>query len=297
MILVLAAIVAGVSRIARGGGGMFALFEPHGAIAAQESHIIIIAVALMFAVAIPTFIFLLYVVAKYRDDNTKAPYRPEERGGKKAAAFLWGVPALLILVIAVMNWHTTHELDPYKPLDSTTAPITVQVVSLRWKWLFIYPEQHIATVNFLEIPDNTPVNLELTSDAPMNSFWVPQLAGQMYSMAGMSTQLHFIADEPGDFQGRAAEINGPGFAGMSFTVRAASADDFAHWVDTVRNSHKALTAEEYAKLALPSEYVPAAYYASVPDDMYNMIMGKYMSPTTVAMASDGGGAMQGMKMR
>jgi cytochrome o ubiquinol oxidase subunit 2 len=152
------------------------------------------------------------------------------------------------------------------------------VVALQWRWLFIYPAQGIATINYLELPSNTPVNFQLTADAPMNSFWIPQLGGQMYAMPGMSTQLHLEASNPGQFNGSAAEINGAGFAGMKFQVVAAASSDFDNWVAAVKNGPNHLDQAEYQRLARPSEDSAVAYYSAVPFDLYNSVIIKYMAP-------------------
>jgi cytochrome o ubiquinol oxidase subunit 2 len=149
-------------------------------------------------------------------------------------------------------------------------------VALQWKWLFIYPEQNIATVNFVEFPNSTPVNFQLTADAPMNSFWIPELGGQMYAMPGMSTQLHLMADRPGEFNGSAAEISGKGFSGMKFIAKATSQKDFDTWVKSVKQSSNMIDLSKYNKLAEPSENNPVITYASVEKDLYNSIIMKFM---------------------
>ncbi len=148
---------------------------------------------------------------------------------------LWAVPIILIASLSVLNWKSTHELDPYQPIASNAPPLTVEVVALDWKFLFIYPQQNIATVNFIEFPVNTPLNFQLTADAPMSSFWIPQLGSQIYAMPAMSTQLHLIANSTGDFRGMDTEINGAGFSGMKFAARSVSQTDFNAWVASVKS--------------------------------------------------------------
>ncbi len=265
----------------------FAVLDPKGAIGLAERNLMVTAILLMLIVAIPVFIILFTFARKYRAGNTKAKYAPDTDHNRIAAIALWAIPAVIIFIIAILNWKSTHALDPYKPIDSTAKPLTIQVVALQWKWLFIYPEQHIATVNFIQFPEKTPLHFQLTAEAPMNSFWIPQLGGQMYAMAGMSTQLHLIANETGDFRGSAAEISGRGFAGMKFIARSTSQADFDAWVQSVKQSSTTLSLDEYNNLALPSENNPVAFYASVEDSLYNTIMMKFMAPMQ---------PMQGMQM-
>ena len=270
-------------------GGNVQLLNPRGWIGLQEKKLIlIVASILVFVVVIPVFIFVGLTVWKYRADNHAAEYAPDTHSFK--IEFLWwAFPAVIISIIAVLTWTSAHALDPFKPIQSDVKPMTVQVVALDWKWLFIYPEQGIATVNFLEIPENTPIHFELTADGPMNSFWIPQLGGQIYAMSGMSTQLHLIADATGDFSGSAAEVNGRGFSGMKFITRSVTNADFDQWVLSTRHATTTLTHETYDVLAKPSEDNPVVLYSSVDENTYNTIMQKFMTPTTQIH-------MQGMNM-
>ncbi len=260
-------------------GKTVAILDPKGIIALQERNLIITAVGLMFLVVIPVFIMTFYIAWKYRANNAKAEYAADWSGNKKGKFILWAFPSVIICILAIITWKSTHALDPYRPIDSTKKPLIIQVVALNWKWLFIYPEQNIATVNFIEFPVQTPVTFELTADAPMNSLWIPQLGGQMYAMAGMQTQLHLRADTPGDYAGSEVEINGSGFAGMRFTARASSQSDFDTWVRQIKLSSRSLNFTTYNKLAIPSENNPVTSYASVDKDLYNGIMMKFMMPS------------------
>jgi cytochrome o ubiquinol oxidase subunit 2 len=174
--------------------------------------------------------------------------------------------------------------------------MTIQVVSLDWKWLFIYPEQHVASVNFVQFPTDTPVNFAITSDSVMNSFWIPQLGGQMYSMPGMLTQLHLSADTAGDYTGASANISGEGFAGMKFTARASSQADFDKWIHEAKNSSNTLDKNTYDQLAKPSKNNPASYYAKVQEGLYDTIMMKYMTPNHAAHHETMDMPMPGMDM-
>ncbi len=265
------------------------VFDPQGPIALQERNLIILAVVLMLLIAIPMLILLYTFAWKYRAGNKKAKYDPEHVGGIWRQLLWWTIPATLIVVIAVINWQSTHALDPYKPIASANPPLNVEVVALQWKWLFIYPAQGIATVNFLEFPVATPVHFSLTADAPMSSFWIPELGSQIYAMAAMQTQLSLEANSTGQYVGKDTEINGAGYAGMTFTAKSVSQSDFNAWIASVKNSSNTLTIDDYnATLAPPSEYVAPIYYSSVDPALYDTILMKYMIPgmgATTTMAS------------
>jgi len=254
------------------------IFNPKGIIAESEMKLIMTAIGLMLIVVIPVFIMLATFAWRYRAGNTKAKYTPDWHENKILEIIWWGVPAVIITILATITWTSSHTLDPFKPLDSSVKPVTVQAVALDWKWLFIYPEQNIASVNLVEFPVGTPVNFQITADAPMNSFWIPQLAGQIYAMAGMDTKLHLMADEKGDYAGMSSNYSGFGFSGMKFTARATTQEEFDQWVKTVRQSPVSLSAEEYAELAKKSRENPVSYYSSVADDLYGDIIMKFMMP-------------------
>jgi cytochrome o ubiquinol oxidase subunit 2 len=233
----------------------------------------------MLIIIVPTYILLFLIAWKYRAKNLKAEYAPEKSLGVFGQLILWIIPSLVIASMTVTTWNAAHKLDPYRPLKSDIAPIQIQAVALNWKWLFIYPQQGIATVNFVQFPERTPVNFLLTADgAPMNSFWIPELSGQINSMTGMVTSLHIMSDGPGDYAGRVAEINGQGYAGMTFVARSTSKSDFDSWVTSVKQSQKQLTDRVYSKLTSPSENNPVTFYSYVEKDLFNKIIFKYMPP-------------------
>lgn len=281
--------------------GHFAMLSPKGLIARQERDLLLAAVLLMLVVVAPVYFLIFFFAFKYRAGKSEAKYSPDLQSGKLSTFILWAIPIAIIFVLSIINWKSTHALDPYKPIASAAKPVTIQVVALRWKWLFIYPEQNIASVNFVEFPAGAPVNFELTSDGLMNSFWIPQLGGQMYAMAGMETHLHLQADEPGEYNGSAAEINGPGFAGMKFVAKSTSTEDFNAWLTTVKTSANALNLEAYNKLAEPSENNPKVLYSSAEKDLYNTIMMKFMAPGSDMQHMDMGTSspmdMPGMDMK
>ncbi|MDB4939921.1 MAG: cyoA [Candidatus Doudnabacteria bacterium] len=265
----------------------FALLNPKGTIAQQEKNVIITAFLLMLIVVVPVLGAALYVARKYRADNTEnTDYQPEWEGDLKLQIVWWVFPTIIIICLSVLTWKSSHAVDPFKAINSPNKPITIEVVALNWKWLFIYPEQNIATVNYVEFPQNVPINFILTSDAPMNSFWIPQLGGQMYAMAGMQTQLHLMANEQGEYDGSAAEINGPGFAGMRFKAKATTVADFQQWIGSVHQSETKLDSETYAKLAQPSTENAQAYYAAVVPNLFDTIMKNYMAPNMNNMQMD-----------
>ncbi|MBS0653064.1 MAG: COX aromatic rich motif-containing protein [Verrucomicrobia bacterium] len=252
------------------------LAHPKGIMAHSELSLIKTNIALMLIIIVPTFIWLLFTVWKYRANNSKGKYRPEHSHGTLKEVLLWIVPSIIVIPMSIITWNATHELDPYQPLKSEIKPLTIQVVALDWKWLFIYPEQDIAAVNVVQFPERTPIRFELSADgSPMNSFWIPELSGQIYSMTGMVTQLHIMADAPGVYSGRAAEINGKGFADMTFVAKSSSQTDFDDWIAEVKRSPLQLTAPIYNELAKPSENNPAALYSHVEKDLFNHIVRKY----------------------
>ncbi|MDF2940574.1 MAG: cyoA [Gammaproteobacteria bacterium] len=263
------------------------VFNPKGPIAADEKRLLIDAVLLMLIVVVPTIILTFLVAYKYRASNTKAKYSPNWAHSTILEAGWWSIPIVIIIVLATMTWRSTHQLDPYKPLVSKVPPVTIQVVALEWKWLFIYPQQHFATVNFVEFPVNTPVNFVITSDAPMNSFQIQQLAGQIYAMAGMQTKLHLLANETGDYYGRSVSFSGDGFSGMTFDAKVVTQDQFNQWVKTSQQSPNKLTMSAYNQLAQPSENNPVQYFSAPADGLFNNIMMKYMMPMPSASASTG----------
>jgi len=260
-------------------GHNFGIFSPEGHIAAREKRLMIITLSMSLIVVIPVFTLLALFAWKYREANKAAKYSPELDGNRAAEIVWWLIPIAIISVLSVISWQSTHELDPSKALVSTTKPLTIQVVALQWKWLFIYPEQHIASLNYAQFPVHTPLNFEITSDAPMNSFWIPQLGGQIYAMSGMSTSLHLEADKPGDYRGVSANISGTGFADMHFLTRASSNDGFNDWISSVRQASTDLDVESYNALAKPSKGVaPITSYANAEPGLYDTIVEKYMMP-------------------
>lgn len=257
------------------------VLNPKGLIAKKQKDLIITVALLMMIVVVPVFVFTIYFAYKYRENNDKARHEPDWEHNNIAELCWWGVPFIIIVILAVITWRTTHELNPFKPLDNEKQAINVQAVALEWKWLFIYPDQGIATVNYLQIPEKTPINFEVTADAPMNSFWIPQLGGQIYAMPGMRAKLHLIADETGTYRGLSANFSGKGFAGMKFVTKSTSESDFYAWVNEVKGSKQQLTIAEYEKLVKPSSYVPKILFGSFYEGLFDWIVLKYEQPSKV----------------
>ncbi len=275
ILVLLATVIATVVFVQ---SNKIAVLEPKGIIAQAEKDLLIITSLLMLIVVIPALLFTLIFAWVYRADNKKATYRPDWSESHVAEVFWWGVPSVIIIFLAILTYQSSHALNPYKPIESDKKPITIQAVALDWKWLFIYPEQGIATVNYIQFPVDTPLNFEITADAPMNSFWIPQLGGQIYAMPAMKTKLHLMASETGTFRGCSANISGVGFAGMVFTAKATDEADFNAWVGEVKNSPRSLTLEEYNELMKPSEYNPVTLYSLEKDDLFDYIIMKYGAP-------------------
>ena len=260
-----------------------ALLDPKGVIAVQEKRLLLDAVMLMLIVVIPVILLAFWIAWHYRASNLKTKYSPHWGHSTILELGWWLIPCVIITILAVMTWRTSHSLDPYKPVQvmmnkTEVQPITIEVVALDWKWLFIYPEQHVASVNFVQIPVNTPIRFLITSDAPMNSLDIPQLAGQIYAMAGMQTKLYVVATEAGDYKGQSTNFSGDGFSGMKFVVRAGTDQAFNEWLKVVRKSPQHLSKVVYNQLATPSENNPVTYYSAIKVDLFNQILMKYMMP-------------------
>ncbi len=260
-------------------GKNMGILDPKGVIASEEKELIIISVLLMLVVVIPVYLLTIVFTWKYRSTNLHEKYSPTEDHNSLEEFIWWAIPCVIIVVLGSITWTSTHRLDPYRPLDSDVKPVTIQVVALNWKWLFIYPEQGIATVGYVEIPEKTPINFEITADAPMNSFWIPQLAGQIYAMSGMNTKLHVMADEVGIYKGLSANFSGDGFSEMKFTVRSVPESTFNSWVsNTKTESPNILLTDDYAQLARPSRNNTEKSFRLVKEGLYNDIIMKYMMP-------------------
>jgi cytochrome o ubiquinol oxidase subunit 2 len=256
-----------------------AVLQPKGTIGEKERNLMLVALGLSVIVVLPVFTMLFMFAWKYREGNTKAKYDPKLTGSRKLETIWWAVPFLIIFILSIITWNSSHDLDPFKPIQANKAPINIQVIAMQWKWLFIYPDQNIASVNFVQFPVNTPINFQITSDAPMNSFWIPDLGGQIYAMSGMSTQLHLMAIKTGDFQGRSANISGEGFSSMNFTARVTDSFDYTQWAVQAKVSQNYLNLDSYNQLAKPSKNILPKYYSLEDPSLYNTVVNKYMGHT------------------
>jgi cytochrome o ubiquinol oxidase subunit II len=264
-------------------GGLMALLsgcnlivlDPKGSVGVAEKALITTSTWAMLIVVVPVILLTLAFAWRYRASSVSAEYRPAWAHSTAIEVVVWLVPSLIILFLAVLTWKSTHELDPYRPLDSKVKPINVEVVALDWKWLFIYPDLGIATVNQVAFPVGTPVNFLITSDSVMNSFFIPQLGGQIYAMAGMQTQLHLLANQAGDYAGLSANYSGQGFSDMKFRAIATSPDQFNAWVTKVRASSAQLDMDRYHTISQPSEKQPVAYFSTVDPKLFHNIIARY----------------------
>jgi cytochrome o ubiquinol oxidase subunit II len=253
------------------GGCDGGVLDPKGPITLAERQILINATGIMLAIVVPVMLATLGVAFWFRASNTRARYQPDFTESGRIELLIWSIPLMTVLLVGTVAWIGAYDLDPPKPLASSTKPLRVQVVSLDWKWLFIYPEQGVASVNQLTIPVGSPVSLELTSSGVMNSFFVPQLAGQIYTMAGMVTRLNLQADYPGTYRGQSANFSGDGFADMHFNVDAVTPEQFAEWAASARKAGPLLDAQAYAELVKPSKAVVPFTYRSIAPDLFNSI--------------------------
>ena len=267
------------------GGCSEGVLDPKGPIATAEREILFNSLGIMLAIVVPTILATLGVAWWFRSSNRRALYRPDFAYSGRLELLVWSIPAMTVLLVGGVAWIGAHDLDPRRPIASSVDPLRVQVVSLDWKWLFIYPDQGIASVNHLTIPVGTPVSFELTSSGVMNSFFVPQLGSQIYTMAGMVTRLHLQADHAGSYPGLSANYSGAGFADMRFTVDAVAPEAFAQWVAATRSAGAMLDAGTYAALAKPSSAIIPFTYRSVAPDLFNGIVGSAMRPHGAAGAA------------
>jgi cytochrome o ubiquinol oxidase subunit 2 len=256
-----------------GGCSTILLLNPKGPIGESERFVILAAIGLMLIVVIPVFIMAIWFPLKYRASNTDSTYMPKWSYSAKIDLVMWAVPIAIVSVLAFLAWTRTHSLDPYKPIPSAAKPINIEAVSLDWKWLFIYPDQNIATVNEITFPVKVPVSFKLTSQTVMTSFFIPQLGSQMYAMGGMQTRLHLLADQPGTYAGHNQQISGRGYADMHFQAKAVSPEEFHAWVQKVRQSPEKLDLGRYEQLTQPSAgYYPVTYFSAVKPDLFLYIL-------------------------
>jgi cytochrome o ubiquinol oxidase subunit 2 len=268
--------------------GCSGVLDPHGPVGAAERLILFDSLTIMLAIVIPVIAATLGFAWWFRASNARAFYWPEWAFSGTLELIVWAIPAFVITFLGGIAWFGSHTLDPYRPLASKTKPIEVEVVSLDWKWLFIYPGEGVASLNQLVVPVGAPVHFMLTSNGVMNSFFVPQLGSQIYTMAGMTSQLTLQADEPGTYSGISAQFSGDGFSDMHFEVRAMAAADYAKWIADAKASGTALDTAAYTGLAKQSTNLKPVAYGSVDPKLFEAIVNE-TAPPAEGPAPDAGG--------
>lgn len=249
--------------------------NPAGPVAsALRDHFVFI-LLIMTIVIVPLLVALPWALWRYRFGNKSANYQPNWEFSLPLELLIWGLPVVIVSILGWKLWEQSYKLDPYTPLDSAQAPLEVQVVSLDWKWLFVYPEQGVASVNELMIVAGRPVSFRLTSGTVMQSFIIPRLGGQIYTMAGMVTQLNLMASEPGEFRGENTQYNGMGFANQKFVARAVSQTDFSTWASATRQSKPPLNQAAWAQLAQRSVLPAPLFFGSIPDRFFSEVVAKF----------------------
>ncbi|MGF6417587.1 cytochrome o ubiquinol oxidase subunit 2 [Stenotrophomonas sp. AN71] len=270
------------------------LLDSKGMVGLAQRDLILICIGVMLIVVIPAIVLTFVFAWRFRAGNTKAKYTPDWAHSTKVEIVVWGVPLLIIAGLAVIVWKSTHELDPYKPLDVPGEPLHVDVIATDWKWVFVYPDLGIATVNQLNFPANRALAFNITSNSTMNTFFIPQLGGQIYAMAGMRTQLHLIANEPGQFRGMSGNYSGHGFSNMKFIATASSNEDFERWVAEVRSAPDALSFAQFKALAAPSKNAPVQHFSSVEPLLFKKVIDQFIgvgeNTAAAAPAGAAGGA-------
>lgn len=268
------------------------VLRPSGDIATQQRDLIIVSVALMLLIIVPVIFLTLYFAWKYRYTNTEATYRPDWHHSTRLEVLIWSAPLAIIIALGAVTWASTHQLDPYRPLSRLDASrlipedqktLTVEVVALDWKWLFFYPELGIATVNELAAPVDVPISFRLTASSVMNTFYVPALAGMIYTMPGMETRLHAVINREGQYDGFSGNYSGDGFSRMRFQFHGMQQAAFDQWVEKVKAQGTALSRDAYLTLERPSTAEPIRYYGSVDDGLYQAILNLCVAPGKVCM--------------
>ena len=261
------------------------VLDPRGRVGMEERSLILTAAALMLIVVVPVIVLTITFAVRYRASSRKAVYRADWSHSRPLEIVVWVVPCLIVGALGYLAWTRSHSLDPFRPLSSAEPPVSIQVVSLDWKWLFIYPAEHVASVNEVAFPVGTPVDFSVTSDTVMNSFFIPQLGSQIYSMAGMRTQLHLEASTPGRYAGLSANFSGDGFSRMRFAALALSAGGYRSWLERARRTGQVLDWSAYRELAAPSENAPVRYFSGVQAGLFNKVVDEYADGPPMRMSA------------
>jgi len=268
------------------------VLNPSGDIAAQQGNLVIVSTLLMLLIIVPVMILICLFAWRYRKANTSAKYEPNWDHSTKLELMIWGAPLLIIIVLGAITWIYTHLLDPYRPLSridqhrpvaAGVKPLEIQVVAMDWKWMFIYPEQGIATINEVVTPIDVPVRFKLTSSTVMNAFYVPALAGMIYTMPGMETQLNAVMNKVGVYDGFSANYSGAGFSQMRFKYHGVSQGDFDAWVEKTRGATGALTRAEFVLLDKPTTKHPITHFGNVDKGLYDLVLNRCVVEGSVCM--------------
>lgn len=268
------------------------VMDPSGDIAVQQSELIVVSTFLMLLIVVPVMLLTVWFAWKYRRKNTSARYEPDWDHSTKLELVIWGAPLLIIIALGLLTWISTHTLDPYRklsrldaqrPIPADTKPLIIEAVALDWKWLFIYPELGIATVNQLAAPIDVPIKFKITASRVMNSFFIPALAGQIYSMPGMETPLHAVINRAGEYEGFSANYSGAGFSDMRFKFYGMTTENFQAWVNKVKHTKVKLNRANYMQLEQPSRRDPVRHYGAVDTDLYHAILNRCLEPGQLCM--------------
>ena len=268
------------------------VLSPPGDVAAQQGDLVVVATLLMLIVIVPVIFLTLFFAWRYRASNAKATYKPDWDHSTQLELAIWGVPLLIVIALGAVTWIATHLLDPYRPLDRIAPgtpvpegvePLEVQVVSLDWKWLFVYPEYGVASLNEMAVPVDRPVRFRLTSSTTMNAFYVPALAGMIYTMPAMETQLNAVMNAEGDYEGFSSHYSGAGFSQMRFRFRGLSEQGFSEWIAAARGSGEALTRAEYLALEVPGERGPVRLFSAVDDGLFDAVVNRCVDTDRLCM--------------
>ena len=274
------------------GGCDMVVLNPSGDIAAQQRDLLVVSTWLMLIIIVPVMALIVLFAWRYRASNSEARYEPDWHHSMRLELVIWSAPLLIIICLGALTWLGTHLLDPYRPLDRIRAgevvpaqakPLEVKVVALDWKWLFIYPEYGVATVNELAVPVDRPISFRITASTVMNAFYIPELAGMIYAMPGMETQLHAVLNHHGESEGFSANYSGAGFSGMRFKLRGLDTAEFDRWVAAARGAQETLTREVYLQLEKPSEKDPVRHFAAVEAQLFDAILGMCVQPGKMCM--------------
>ncbi len=268
------------------------VMAPAGDVAAQQRDLLVVSTLLMLLIIIPVMALIVFFAWKYRESNKEAEYQPDWDHSTSLELVIWSAPLLIIICLGALTWAGTHLLDPYRPLDrikpgqavaADVQPLQVNVVALDWKWLFIYPEYGVATVNEMAVPVDRPIRFHITSSSVMNSFYIPALAGQIYAMPGMETKLHAVINHPGEYQGFSANYSGDGFSNMRFAFHGLDQQGFDRWIAGVRQGGRPLDRERYLELEKPSEKVPPMRFSAVEGGLWDAILNMCVEPGKMCM--------------